>query len=110
MSKKDKKRSKKFKDVIILKYVDNNTLQIGSFKKNLVGSNPNTWYYVFIIEKTWIEKIKSFFKKGYEGNTDFLFSEKKGNPPCPKGYKVKRRISGAILTDSKNDITSFTQR
>jgi len=97
-----KKKIKVLRSGPILKYADEKTVQI-TYTATLQDSKPNTWYYVYMIERTWWKKVKCFFKKDYGQNVDFLFSFGKDGPSCPSGYKVKRRLPGAILTDHKNN-------
>lgn len=104
-----KKKIKVLRSGPILKYADEKTVQI-TYTATLQDSKPNTCYYVYMIERTWWKKVKCFFKKDYGQNVDFLFSFEKDGSSCPSGYKVKRRLPGAILTDHKNNIMGFQQK
>lgn len=109
MNKKDIRRFKIQCETPVLQYVNKDTILIGPNKRKLVNLKPNTMYYVYVIEKIWFEKFRSFIREGYFNSMDFLVTRKFKKPIAPGGYKVKRRLPGCILTDSKNDIISFKQ-
>ncbi|MDH4127362.1 MAG: hypothetical protein OEV44_01315 [Spirochaetota bacterium] len=55
----------------------------------------NTWYYLWLISNG--------------TNTDVLFSTSKTSPTMPAGYIYKKRIIGAIRTNSSGNIIAFSQ-
>ena len=109
MSRKDIDLFRKNGEFGILKYVDKATVKVGFFKIRLIDGEPNTWYYIFRIKRTCLGKFKSFFKKDCGNDVDFIYSKEVEKPNLPCGYKVERRIPGAMVTDSKNEIVPFEQ-
>ena len=69
----------------------------------------DTYYYGFIIKKTIWKRIKDWFARRDTPITDFLFSDSLESPRIPSGYTNKRRIRGAIRTDSNSDVMAFMQ-
>jgi len=58
----------------------------------------DTWYYIWLI------------RKDSDGSIDALFSLSSTAPTMPAGYTYKRRIRGAVLTDTSSNILGFLQK
>ena len=71
----------------------------------------DTWYYGFIIQKKTniLKKIFNYIFRIDNHEFKFLISKSHQNPTLPTGYENKKRLQGAIKTDSKSEIIPFMQ-